>query len=128
MERFRRIAYPILITSVIGTSLLLMAYSPVIFQEGNPLPLLTSAVKLQFTDNDFVQFSKSDKRSRYLSESTGNSEYEIVKEFMDSKGWKYQEQMGSGLIFTKNGEDAVVEVRQYSKHYFIWEIQKAFFQ
>jgi hypothetical protein len=128
VERIKKYILPFLITIIIGTGLFISAFGPVIFQEGNPVPLLVSAAKLQFGDSKYVQFSKTEKRSRYLSESTGNNTYDVVKEYMKAKGWKYQEQMGSGLIFSKDGEDAVVEVRQYSKHYFIWEIQKAFFQ
>lgn len=128
MGRIRKYILPFLIMMIIGTGLIISAFGPVIFQEGNPVPLLVSAVKLQFGDSKYVQFAKTEKRSRYLSESTEDDRYEVIKDFMTAKGWKYQEQMGSGLIFTKNGEDAVVEVRQYSRHYFIWEIQKAFLQ
>lgn len=128
MERIKMYILPFLITMTIGIGFIISAFGPVIFQEGNPVPLMVSAVKLQFGESKYIQFSKTEKRSRYISESTGDGQYEIVKDYMKSKGWKYQEQMGSGLIFTKNGEDAIVEVRQYSRHYFIWEIQKAFFQ
>jgi hypothetical protein len=32
--------------------------------------------------------------------------------------------MGSGFIFEKNGQKAVVETRQYSKQYYIWDVPK----
>lgn len=110
-----------------GSGWVMSTFGSVIFQEGNPLPILVSAMKLKFSETAYVQFSKSEKRSWYISENKGNDQYTVVEDFMKTKGWSFQEQMGSGLIFTKNGEDAVVEVRQYSRHYFIWEIQKAYF-
>ncbi|WP_042456947.1 hypothetical protein [Neobacillus dielmonensis] len=121
----RRIVYLIV---AIGIAFSLIAgSSKSIFQEGNPIPMLVSTVKLQFSNSDYVLVEKSEKRRKYLSENRNNQDYKTVKEYMKTNGWDYKEQMGSGLIFTKNGEDAVVEVRQYSQHFFIWEIQKAFF-
>ena len=124
MEGIRKIAVTLLIVLVIGFGLVASSFGSAIFQEGNPLPLIISAMKLHFSDSEFELFSKTEKRSRYLSESSGNSSYNVVKKYMKSKGWKFQEQMGSGLIFTKNGEDAIVVVKQYSRNYFIWEIQQ----
>ncbi|WP_413299143.1 hypothetical protein AA0X95_15015 [Bacillus sp. 1P10SD] len=128
MGKMKIIVLSLVIVFAIGSGLVMSTFGSAIYQEGNPLPILVSAIKLQFYKTEYVQFSKTEKRSRFLSESKGNDGYLVVEEFMKSKGWSFREQMGSGLIFTKNGEDAVVEVRQYSKHYFIWEIQKAFFQ
>lgn len=124
MEGIRKIAVTLLIVLVIGFGLVASSFGSAIFQEGNPLPLIISAMKLHFSDSEFELFSKTEKRSRYLSESSGNSSYNVVKKYMKSKGWKFQEQMGSGLIFTKNDEDAIVVVKQYSRNYFIWEIQQ----
>jgi hypothetical protein len=123
----RKIAIMLVIVSVIGFCLVISSFGSVVFQERNPIPLIISAMKLHFSDSEFELLSKTEKRSRYLSESSGNSSYIVVKKYMKLKGWKFQEQMGAGLIFTKNGEDAVVEVQQYSSQYFIWEIQKPFF-
>ncbi|WP_251550538.1 hypothetical protein [Neobacillus muris] len=111
----------------IGICLTISHFASPLFQERNPIPMLISAAKLQFSNSDYVLVAKTDKRRKYLSENTKNQGYKIVKEYMNTRGWDYKEQMGSGLIFTKNGEDAVVEVKPYSQHFFTWEIQKAFF-
>ena len=126
MERIRKITVTLVIVSVIGCGLVVSSFGSALFQEGNPIPLMISAIKLHLSDSEFELFSKTEKRSKYLSESNGNSNYNVVKKYMKSKGWKFQEQMGSGLIFTKNGEDAIVVVKQYSRNYFIWEIQQRF--
>jgi hypothetical protein len=127
VEGIRKMVVTLVIVLVIGFGLVVSSFGSVLFQEGNPIPLIISAMKLHFSDSEFELFSKTEKRSRYLSESSGNSSYNVVKQYMKLKGWKFQEQMGAGLIFTKNGEDAVVEVQQYSSQYLIWEIQKPFF-
>ena len=124
----KNLVITLVIIFALVSGLVMSTFGSAIYQEGNPLPILVSAIKLQFSESNYSLFSKTEKRSRYLSEKKGNDGYLVVEEFMKSKGWSFQEKMGSGLIFTKNGEDAVVEVRQYSRYYFIWEIQKAFFQ
>ncbi|WP_462413385.1 hypothetical protein [Neobacillus sp. Marseille-QA0830] len=111
----------------IGLFLLISSFGSPLLQEGNPIAMLVSATKLRLSDSDYVLVTKTDKRRKYMSENANKQDYKIVKEYMETKGWDYKEQMGSGLIFTKDGEDAVVEVRQYSRHFFIWEIQRAFF-
>jgi hypothetical protein len=128
MGKVKNLVITLVIIFALGSGLVMSILGSAIYQEGNPLPILVSAIKLQFSESNYAQFSKTEKRSRYLSEKKGNDGYLVVEEFMKLKGWSFQEKMGSGLIFTKNGEDAVVEVRQYSRYYFIWEIQKAFFQ
>lgn len=127
MGQMKKILMNTILIVIMGFGFIIAGFGSVIFQEGNPVPLLISAVKLHISDSEYVQFAKSEKRIRFLSINNATDRNEIVKKWMDTKGWDYKEQMGSGLIFTKNGEDAVVEVRQYSRNYFIWEIQKPFF-
>ncbi|MEH7306230.1 type II toxin-antitoxin system HicA family toxin [Neobacillus drentensis] len=126
MEGIRKMSVTLVIVAVIGCGLVFSSFGSALFQEGNPIPLIISAMKLHFSDSEFELFSKTEKRSRFLSENNGSSSYNVVNKYMKSKGWKFQEQMGSGLIFTKNGEDAIVVVKPYSKNYFIWEIQQRF--
>jgi hypothetical protein len=124
----KRVIITLVIVIFGGSCIGISTFGSAILQEENPIRLMVSAMKLQLSDSEYVQFAKTEKRSRYLSLNTDQNRYEMVKEYMKSKGWMFHEQMGAGLIFTKNGEDAVVEIRQYSRHYFIWEIQKAFIQ
>ncbi|MED4205548.1 hypothetical protein [Neobacillus mesonae] len=127
MGRMKKIIMAFIIVIIVGNGLIVTGFGSTVFQEGNPVPLLVSAVKLHFSDMEYVQFAKTEKRVRFLSLNTTTNRYEVVKKWMGTKGWDFKEQMGSGLIFTKDGEDAVVEVKQYSKHYFVWEIQKTFY-
>ncbi|MCM3627769.1 hypothetical protein M3194_10360 [Paenibacillus glycanilyticus] len=46
----------------------------------------------------------------------------IVKRYMKQRDWDYKEQMGSGLVFERNGESIVIETRLYTKHYYLWDI------
>lgn len=91
------------------------------FYLDNPIPILSSIMKLELLNNDYQLFSDKPIRNRYVSE-TGDHQYDFVKEFMKEKGWEYKEQMGAALVFEKGGENIIIETRQYSKYYFIWNV------
>ena len=91
------------------------------------LTTLTSVMGLKFSNCDYGQFCESNIRNRYVSENTGKSGYNVIKELMKEKGWDFKEQMGSGLVFEKDEDTFVVETRQYSKHYILWDIPSEVF-
>lgn len=124
MKRIKNKIFTVISTLIITFSILgfaLGAFGNVLFQEGNPIPVISSIIKLEFTDTEFVEFSTAP--SRYISQFKPSEErYLVVKTYMKEKGWEFKEQMGSGLIFEKNKEQIVVETRQYTGNYFIWRI------
>lgn len=120
----RKIMITMVISFTIVSGSIIWVLGTALFQEGNPVPLLVSIVKLKFTDHDYIQFLNTEKKSRYLSSNTGNNPLKKVKEFMKSKGWAYEEQIGPGLIFLKDESEAIVLTRQYSKYFVIWDVSK----
>ncbi|EPD53791.1 hypothetical protein HMPREF1210_00614 [Paenisporosarcina sp. HGH0030] len=116
-----------LLLLILMTGLITLRFGSALFQEGNPIPILTSIMGLELSNSDYEQFSESKIRNRYVSPNTGNSRYNVIKEFMKEKGWDYKEQMGSGLVFENDEETLVVETKQYSKHYILWNIPSEFF-
>ncbi|MGG3889990.1 hypothetical protein [Metabacillus fastidiosus] len=97
-------------------------FGSALFQEKNPTLVLTSISNLERSNIDYELVSKTNKLNRYVSKNTGDSRYDVVNEFMKEKGWEFKEQMGSGLIFEKNEKTLVVETKQYSQHYILWDI------
>jgi hypothetical protein len=122
---FNKIFITLILSVSIGCSVIFGIYGSVLFQEGNPLPLVASIVKLKLTDTEYVQFAKTEKQSRYLSTNKGKNQLKVVKEFMKAKGWNFTEQMGAGLIFYKDEKEAIVLTRQFSRHFVIWDISKS---
>lgn len=124
MRRIKNKIITVITTIVVTFSILgfiVGAYGNVIFQEGNPIPVISSIIKLEFTDVEFVQYSYAP--DQYISEfQSGPDRYKVVTDFMKEKGWAFKEQMGSGLIFENDGEQMVVGTRQYTKNYFVWSI------
>jgi hypothetical protein len=119
----------IIITTIISLTIvfgcIVGVLGPALFQEGNPVPLLVSIVKLKITDTDYVQFFNTEKKSRYLSSNTGPNPFKKVKEVMKANGWVFEEQLGPGLIFLKDEKEAIVLTRQYSNHFVIWDVSKS---
>jgi hypothetical protein len=103
---------------IILCALLILLYSPIIFQEGNPWPEIKGIVQLKFGDNDIVKLSGSD--NKFMTESKNGT---MIHDFMKTKGYEFTEQMGSGYFFeSATGQTAVAVHRYYSRHYSLWNI------
>lgn len=124
LKRIKKRIFTVITTLAVTFTLMgiiLGVYGNVLFQEGNPIPVVSSILKLEFSEREYVKFSTSP--TRYLSKfKTSGDRYSIIKEYMKKKGWEFEEQMGSGFIFVKNGEQTIISTRQYTKNYFIWSV------
>lgn len=91
---------------------------PVLFQEGNPLPILKGIIELSFTNSYIIKIS--DEPQIYITKTNkGNSP---IIELMEKEGWKFGNQAGSGYLFSKGGNKKVISSVQYTSKYIIWEI------
>lgn len=108
----------VLILFVVVLAFGLIIIYPVLFQEGNPLPILKGIAKLSFDEDEIVKIS--DNPQRYISKTdTGKSP---IIDLMSQESWEFEDQMGSGYIFYKNGNRKNVSSVQYTKKYIIWEL------
>ena len=96
-----------------------LLYSPIIFQEGNPMPLVNGIMRLNFTQDKIVKLDIN--KELYLTKSNGGQEN--IKSYMIDKGYIFTEQMGSGYFFqSTTGERAVAIHKYYSRFYSLWNI------
>lgn len=110
----RKILILFLVIFILG----FMRVSPVLFQEGNPIPVVKGIVELSLNDNDIVQVSNDSKK--YLTKtSVGNAP---IIELMNKEGWEFQEQLGAGYIFIKDGDRIIIESVQYTGKYKVWTL------
>ncbi|MHB1419384.1 MAG: hypothetical protein ACYCX4_07290 [Bacillota bacterium] len=94
--------------------LLFWAESKVIFQEGNPIPLVLAISKLHLTGSSLERISN---REMYIVRSKDGNEPYI--DYMEKQGWKFVEQLGAGLVFEKHGTKIVSTSRMYSRFYMV---------
>jgi hypothetical protein len=116
LKKFLLIAF---LLFVLFAGFLTFRFGSALSQEGNPIPILISISKIELSNSDYEWFSKTDKSNRYISENTGESRFDVIKDIMNKNGWDFKEQMGAGLVFDKGGQNIVVETRQYSRHYLL---------
>jgi hypothetical protein len=120
----KKILIVLLIVILLPVGFIFLRFGSALTQEGNPVPYLRSIMKLELSNNGKEKVVDGQHEERYISEFKVKYPYGIAIEYMESLGWKFKEQMGSGFIFEKNEQQAVVETRQYSKQYYIWDVPK----
>ncbi|MCM3594795.1 hypothetical protein M4D55_03190 [Metabacillus idriensis] len=115
MKRFLMV---MLLTLFICAGFIGLRFGSALFQEEDSASILLSILELELSMSDYAKVSEH----RYVSKSTDSSGF--IKEFMTEKGWTYRDQAGSGLIFEKEERSVVVETRQFSRHYILWDVPK----
>lgn len=100
-------------------ALLIMSFAfsyPVLFQEGNPIPLLKGIVRLSTSEEEILKISE--EPLRYMSETReGNAP---LISLMEDEGWEFQEQLGAGHVFSREDALLIVTSTQYTRTYTIW--------
>ncbi|KZR60088.1 hypothetical protein [Pseudobacillus badius] len=99
--------------------LFIIINAPVIFQEGNPIPLAVGIAKLHTTDQSVVKIDGENKRYVTKADSQGNQPF---LDLMSSKKWVFKEQAGAGLFFTKGEKELIVESEMYTSKYKIYTL------
>jgi hypothetical protein len=105
VENLKKVSIAVLLFILLFLCFIVFRFGSALTQEGNPIPYLVAIL-------------------RYISEFEGKYPLGMAIESMETKGWKFTEQLGSGLIFEKGKKTITIETRQYSEHYFIWDIPK----
>ncbi|HZJ40768.1 MAG TPA: hypothetical protein VFD16_00700 [Candidatus Saccharimonadales bacterium] len=106
-------------TLVIVLTLAFLLYKPVIFQEGNPTPLLKGIIQLNFSRDKIVRLDMDG--DRYLTK--GKNGQEVLVNLLNNQGYEFIDQMGSGYFFKDNNDNALLAThRQYSRSYSIWSL------
>ena len=90
----------------------------VIFQEGNPIPYLKSILKLN-TNQTYIQV-QDDNPIIFI---TKKDNYDELHEYIEDKyDVSFDEQIGSGYIFSSNEKMIIVTSRIYWKNYKVWTV------
>ena len=112
----KKVLLPVIALVSLIAVIFLSIYSPIIFQEGDPLPQIKGIIQLTFGKSDMVKLSGSD--NKYLTESGGG--WEIMDNYLKERGYEFVEQMGSGYFYESFDDNIVLVRRQYSRFYAIW--------
>ena len=97
--------------------LVVIARGPVLFQEGNPLPIITGIIRLQFTDQSMVKVSENK-----LMQKSG--EENILDNYLSERGWVFRDGLGAGIFYSRNGEDIFIHSRMFTRRYIVYELDR----
>jgi len=95
-------------------------YKPVIFQEGNPRPLLKAVWRLNFTSEKIVRLDLEDEV--YLTKSKNGRE--VLRDYLKAENYQFVDQMGSGYIFVNDKTKLMAVHKYYSRFYSIWSLSR----
>lgn len=109
----------IAITSFALGALIYNLFSPILFQEGNPYPLISGIMRLNFSKEKIVKLDMDGER--YITKSKNGKE--VLSDFLKNQGYEFTEQMGSGYFFkSSDGDSLIATHRYYSRFYSLWSI------
>lgn len=77
IKNFKKIKIVFLIILIILLSLLFYFFKPIIFQEGNPIPIIKGIIELNFSNQEFVKLNTDG--NKYLSKSKNSNDFLINK-------------------------------------------------
>lgn len=99
--------------------LVFLAIYPVLFQEGNPIPILKGIMILNIREDKIVEISEEPKI--YIAKTEEG--ISPITELMEREGWKLDEQLGAGYIFlSDNNSKLIIESTQYTGKYTLWKV------
>ena len=112
----------VMLILVIFLILIVLVFSPLIFQEGNPIPYFTKIVSLN--DDKFVaKVSENDVETVYITKQGYHED--VIKLIEDKYDVELYNQMGSAYIFRENGVEKIgASVRIYLSRFNVWRVYK----
>lgn len=122
VETLKKILLAVLVVLILFFGFIGVRFGSALGQEGNPMPYLKAIAKYEFSGEDYEEVLDSGNEIRYVSAAGHDDRFGVIFDFMAAEGWEFTEQLGSGLIFDKGEETVMIETRQYSSHYFIWDV------
>lgn len=112
------------ITAFIAVSLGFI-FQKTLFQEGNPVPILSGIVQLNFTPANIVQLPNGDFEhiTKYMTKNGEGRDF--LLRIMKDREYELTDVLGSGYVFEKEDKtQMLITHRHYSRFYDIWYFPK----
>lgn len=107
----KKVLFAILFILLLGV----ISFRDIIFQEGNPLPVAIGILKISIAGEQIVKISADP--DKYIIKTQDG--YKPYIKLMESEGWGFIEQMGSAVIFDRNGQRRASTSRMLTSYYMI---------
>lgn len=112
----------IIVIAVVALILMILftGIYPLAKQEDNFISILKGIYRLNIYDCKIVEYDNSCEYVEYISETKDGEEPLIA--LLESEGWVFEDQMGSGYIFKKDDVKITIQGTQFSRYFRIWKI------
>lgn len=90
---------------------ILFSLKDIFLESDNPLKMSLAIIKLEVSNSEIEKVSEK----KYVAKSKIGKEKFL--QLMKKQGWLFQEQIGGGLIFEKDGEITIVTERNFSRYF-----------
>ena len=107
---------------VIFIVLIAFRYGHLLAKDEGTIRLVAAISVLDSTSRDYVKFDETIFVTRYVSENSGESRYDIIKKVLSDLGWSYKTQEEAALFFQKDKDILVVETKLFTGTYFLWDV------
>lgn len=109
----------VVVTIMVILVTVMVLWSPVIFQRGNPVPYLVAATKIS-EETPYVQVNVDGGSSIYISK---NGECPELFEYVESsRNVELIEQVGGGYIFSNGVDSLIISSEVYWGKYMVWQV------
>jgi hypothetical protein len=100
-------------------ALLVLAWLiPAAMQEGNPIPIIGAAMRLELTMTDVVPLTPDD-RKLMVRASAGQG----ATPWLAERGWAMRDRLGSAVFYERGRERLAGNVRQLTRRYLVYEFE-----
>lgn len=98
-----------------------LVFSPTIFQEGNPLPVMSGIMKLSMTGEGYAKINEH----KYIVRAN-EKDIKKLEDYLAQNNLVHAEQMGSAHLFKdKNGKTYTAISRMYTTSFEIWDFSNS---
>lgn len=97
----------------------LMLFGEILLQEGNPFPVLRSAIQLELSGADVVPVAG--EGILYIQKAGSE---EPLTDYLSGYGWAFSERLGSSIFYERNGETLYADSRMLTRRYVVYELDQ----
>lgn len=117
MSGFMRVKQTVMVI-VLVVFVVMSLWGDVLFQEGNPLPVIGAIIRLEFSTWPIVPVGGTEARFIRFSGADENA----VSWNLVADGWTFREQLGNTMFYDKDGTELMVTIRMFTRRHQILEM------
>ncbi len=96
-----------------------LLFGAIIFQEGNPFPVVQALARIELGGADVARISGP--AVKYI-QKVGPEE--PLSEHLSGCGWAFRERLGAAIFYDRDGSTLTAEARMLTRRYVVYELDR----